>query len=309
MNRPKAMNAFDDVMMKSLASTLQEWKTASDVTYVVIKGEHKIFCAGGDLKGIAGDNFDALLPAIKNAYKIVSLVHNFTKPSVAIMDGITMGLGMGMSIPGPYRIITENSKLGMPEAAVGFFPDIGAAYFFNRCPGKIGLYLGLTATIIGPQDAMFTGLGTHYVPSEEIEELLTRIRMAHGKNLDEILQHHHRPYEGKAPFEAHQHIIDDCFNQPSVEKIFQALAQNGSEFAAQTLSRLKAISPLSLRATFDLFKAAETMTMDEVIEENLNRYLKWVTTPESRSELQEGVRALLIEKDKNPKWLSPPIEY
>ncbi len=312
LNRPKAMNALSFLLMDPLSSILQEWKANPEIKYLVIRGEGGIFSGGGDLT----DVFDRMGTGIENTsegvnliYQVSSAVLNFSKPYVAVIDGIAIGGGMGISIPGSHRIVTENSKLSMPEAGIGAFPDMGSAFFLNKCPGKIGLYLGLTGKSIGPQDAIFTGLGTHYVPSEEIEKLLADIRKDKGENLDEIFKRYNRPFEGKAPIEVYQDIIDNCFNQPSIENIFQALAQNNSDFAAQTLSRLKVLSPLSLRTTFDLFKAAEHMTMEEVIEDNRNRYFKWLTTPESISELKEGIRAYIIEKDKNPKWLSPPIEY
>lgn len=312
LNRPRVMNALNELTLKSLISILHEWKENSEIKYLVIRGEGGVFSGGGDLTEvfrIIEMGIENISEMVNGIYQVSSAVHNFSKPYISIINGIAMGGGMGISIPGSHRIVTEHSKLSMPEAGIGSFPDMGAAFFLNKCPGKIGLYLGLTGKSIGPEDAIFTGLGTHYVLSEEIEKLMTDIRKDKGDNLDELFERYNKPIEGKAPIEVYQDIIDNCFNQPSIEHIFQALAQDNSDFAAQTLSRLKFLSPLSLRTTYDLFKLAEQKTMDEIIEDNRNRYMKWLTIPESLLELKEGFRAYIIEKDKNPKWLSPPIEY
>jgi len=312
LNRPKAMNALNGFIMKTLVSILHRWKETTEIKYLVIRGEGGIFSGGGDLtlvNDLMETGIEDISEVVNVIYQVSSAVHNFSKPYIAVLDGIAIGGGMGISIPGSHRIVTEKSRLSMPEAGIGSFPDMGSAFFLNNCPGKIGLYLGLTGKSIGPQDAFFTGLGTHYVPSERIEKLLADIKKDKGENLDEIFNRYNKPLEGKAPLEIYQEIIDNCFNQPSIENIFQALAQNNSDFAAQTLSRLKVLSPLSLRTTYDLFMLAEHKTMDEIIEDNKNRYIKWLTTPECVSELKEGIRAYIIEKDKNPKWLSSPIEY
>lgn len=304
-NRPQSMNVVNLEMLKSLSCYLHDWDIDPRAQYVVVRGSGRAFCAGGDMVS----NPNARSQLCEAGFQAFMGVHNFSKPYIAIIDGIAMGAGMGVSMHGKCRIVTENTRLGMPENAIGFFVDAGAAWFFRSCPGKIGLYLALTGNRIGPQDAMYTGLGTHYIPSTEIDSLLLDIRKVEGKAIDEIIQSYHRPLEGESPLEEHQNIIDSCFNQPSIEKVFQALAENNTEFATQTLSRLKTLSPLSLRITFEHFKASENLSCNEILEDDLQISLNWLKSKETNQELQEGIRSLLVEKDKNPHWLSPPIKY
>jgi enoyl-CoA hydratase len=309
LNRPQSLNALNHETVQAITDSLLAWEANEQVQYVIIQGEGRAFCAGGDLRMIfeAERSQQASLGSefFKVEYGLNLIIHNYSKPYVAILDGLTMGGGMGMSMHGTYRVLTENSLLAMPETAIGFFPDVGAAWYLNRCPGKMGLYLGLTSTRFGPADALYLGLGTHYVSSGMLAQLKEDIKKDDGKNLREILAKYHGQPEGPSLLKDSQSLIDGYFNQPTLEKIFEALSKSGSAFARETLHVLKSRSPLSLRKTFDHLKSAETMTIEQVMAADLELAKSW----EGSLEFIEGIRAAVIDKDQKPHWPSPPISY
>lgn len=307
LNRPQALNSLTVDMVKAIKEMLLKWEGDLEVSYVVIQGEGRSFCAGGDLRKLydaAKSGQDAgAIEFFKHEYDLNLLIHNYSKPYIALLHGITMGGGMGLSIHGTYRIVTQNTLMAMPETAIGLFPDVGAAWFLNRCPGKSGLYVALTSARFNHADALYMGLATHHV--EDLPGLVTDIKLSRGNNIKKILEKWHLPPVGTSEIQTQQSLIDGYFDKNSLEDIFRALAASDSDFAVQTLGVLKQRSPLSLRTTFDYFKQAETMTIEQVMARDFDLASSWI----QEEDLHEGIRATLIDKDQKPLWKSKPITH
>ncbi len=306
LNRPQALNAINLHMVSLIAEHLRKWEADPEVNYVVIQGMGRAFCAGGDLRGSEDMRSIPQQEFFEAEYGLNLFIHNYSKPYVALLNGITMGGGMGLSIHGTYRIVTENTLMAMPETGIGLFPDVGAAWFLNRCPGKIGLYLGLTSARFGCEDAIYTGLGTHFIPAANLQNVMSEVR---AENLAEVLKAQSQVPAGESFLKQNQGLIDGFFNQETIEDIFRALVASETGFAVETLAALKKRSPLSLRKTFVYLQAARSMSIEEVMQADLDMMINWVKSPESAREWQEGIRAAIIDKDQNPQWLSLPIEY
>src|SRR5437762_13900158 len=182
LNRPQALNAFTLAMYRRFAPMLREWADDPAVHAVLIRGAgERAFCAGGDVRAIAeagrGISGDPALTSrfFWEEYELIRHIHRYPKPCLAIIDGITMGGGAGVSVNGVYRIATGRTMLAMPETGIGLFPDVGATRFLNLCPGHIGRYLGLTGVRLGPSDALYCGFATHFVPRERVPELVATL--------------------------------------------------------------------------------------------------------------------------------------
>lgn len=307
LNRPHALNALNLEMVQAITEKLIQWEADDDVNYVVIQGNGRGFCAGGDLRAvyeaIQNGNSDAAVEFFKVEYHLNLMIHNYSKPYISLLPGITMGGGMGLSIHGTYRVVSENSVMAMPETAIGLFPDVGAAWFLNRCPGKSGLYVALTSARINYLSALYMGLATHYVPLAGLEGLIEAIRESRGQNLAQVLETHQQRPEGRSVIQEEQSLIDGYFNQNSIEEVFQALASSNSIFAVTNLEALKLRSPLSLRAAFGYLKRAENMSIEDVLEQDL----EFARACIQADDLYEGIRATVIDKDLKPVWKSEPI--
>ncbi|MGB0934531.1 MAG: enoyl-CoA hydratase/isomerase family protein [Alphaproteobacteria bacterium] len=302
LNRPGALNALDLQMVTDMQAQLEAWAVNPDVRQVVVQGKGRAFCAGGDIrlayeawkKGFY-DEADAFF---RLEYSLNLYVHEYSKPYVAILDGITLGGGMGVSIHGSHRIVTERARLGMPETIIGYFPDVGSSYFLNQCPGESGLYAGLTGNQISPADALYMGLATHYMPSKNIPKLVALLQT--GEDLEIAIKTHELKLMQTGAIQEHINIIDTCFGQDSVEDIFKALASDGSTFALETFETLKTRCPQSLEETFALFRRARDFSgVAEAIEEDYRKSKRLGGSPN----FIEGIRAAVVDKDRNPKWV------
>jgi enoyl-CoA hydratase/carnithine racemase len=223
------------------------------------------------------------------------LLKQFSKPYMALMHGYTMGGGMGASVHGTYRVITDNSILAMPETSIGYFPDVGGSYFLNQCPGSIGLYLGLTGLHISGFDAVYAGWATHYVPSDLMDKMKLDLRA--GKSFDDCL----RNYSKNVPFSTLQHQrdeIDAHFNHDSLEDIFHSLENSSSHFAKAALSLLNHRSPISLHVSFRQLKISRNMNFANIMASEYKLSQKFVR----ESDFKEGIRAAIVTKDRAPKW-------
>ena len=313
INRPQALNALTLENYRRFAPALAGWAEDPAVRAVVLRGAgDRAFCAGGDVRavyeagrGIAGDRS---LPAVffREEYRLIREIHRFPKPYLAIVDGITMGGGAGISINGAYRIATERTLFAMPETAIGLFPDVGATRFLNRCPGRIGRYLGLTGARLAAADALYCGFATHFVEHDRIAALsyaLAGIAWRSGHEFEQVAEilGEFAADPGPAPLAALQPAIDRCFAADAIEPILDALAAaNGdtAEWAAATRAGLLEKSPTSIKVTlrqlvdgfgFDLEAAL-------VLEYRLTQHFM------SAPDFYEGVRARLIDKDQRPRW-------
>jgi enoyl-CoA hydratase len=235
MNRPKALNTLTLGMYRELDPDLLAWRRDPAVRAVIIRGAGgKAFCAGGDVRdlwktgqGVKGPD-DLKSVFFREEYRLIQRVHRFGKPYIALIDGITMGGGAGMSINGSHRVATERTLFAMPETAIGLFPDVGATHFLNRCPGQLGMYLALTGARLKAADLLYGRLATHYVPSAKLDALVEALtaldwhESAEDRQADLVLTRFSEN-PGPAPLGQNRAAIDRCFGEPTVEAILAAL--------------------------------------------------------------------------------------
>lgn len=311
LNRPKALNALTQPMVLALDARVREWADDPSIVAVVIRGAAREdgrvpFCAGGDIRLLYGErddpkrDFATLFYA--QEYRLNTFIFRYPKPYVALIDGVVMGGGVGISIHGSHRVMTENALFAMPETGIGLFPDVGATYFLPRLRGRAGLYLGLTGARIGTADAHYLGLATHVVAGEALQALdETLLAADYGTDapaaIDEILADC-AAEPGPAPLAAHQAAIDRCFDAGSVEEIVAKLEAEGGDWAAETLETLAQKSPTSLKVTYRQltehgerdFEEAMALEYRLAMHCNLGR------------DFFEGIRAQIVDKDRNPAW-------
>lgn len=300
LNKAKAINALGRDMVASIDSALNAWRDDDAVAAVLITGRgDRGLCAGGDIKAIYQDLVAGTSESQDfwaEEYRMNFDIAGYPKPYIAIMHGITMGGGVGVSVHGSHRVVTETTKLGMPETGIGLFPDIGGTYLLAQTPGEIGMYMGLTGLPIGPGAALAYGLADTFVLQEKVEELISALEADGTKAVETLAS-----FAGEAPaneLAEAEAWINTCFAHDSVEAILAALLAHGDEDAAKTAEVIKAKSPRSLAVTFEMIRTAKTMTLQEVLE----RDFRAGTEIAARPDLREGIRAQVIDKDRNPQW-------
>ncbi|MGA8400692.1 MAG: enoyl-CoA hydratase/isomerase family protein [Stellaceae bacterium] len=312
LNRPQALNAFTLGMYRQFDPALRAWARDPAIHAVLIEGAgDRAFCAGGDVravyeagKGISGDNeFTSVFFA--EEYRLLHFLHRFPKPYVAILDGITMGGGAGVSVNGAYRVATEKTMFAMPETGIGLFPDVGATRFLNLCPGHIGRYLGLTGARLGAADALYCGLATHFVPRERVptlKEALALVAWEAGCERAQVepLLNQFAADPGPPPIAARRTIIDRCFADDTMEAIFDALATETEDraWAEETRATLLTKSPTSLRITLRQLVVGQGMDLEDALrlEYRMTQHVM------AAHDFYEGIRAVLIDKDQKPRW-------
>ncbi|MEP2829182.1 enoyl-CoA hydratase/isomerase family protein [Parvibaculum sp.] len=299
LNRPKALNALTLGMVRLIHPQLREWVADERVQCIVIEGAgEKAFCAGGDIRalhdwGRAGD--PSALAFWREEYQLNTCIKHYPKPFIALMDGINMGGGVGLSVHGSYRVASERLTFAMPETGIGLFPDVGGTYFLPRAPGETGLYLALTGARLKAADAIYAGIADAYVPSERLETLKDRI--AGGVPLTEALKEVAEE-EGPAPLAAIQEDICRHFSKGSVAEIIASLRADGGEWAAKTAEIIEAKSPTSTLVAFRQVREGAKLEFEECMKLEfrlINGFIKG-------HDFYEGVRAVVIDKDQAPKW-------
>jgi enoyl-CoA hydratase len=314
LNRPQALNAFTLAMYRRFDPMLRGWADDPDIHGVLICGAgERAFCAGGDVRaiyeaglGIAGDP-DLTAVFFREEYQLIRRIHRFPKPYVAIIGGITMGGGVGVSVNGAWRIATERTMLAMPETGIGLFPDVGATRFLNLCPGEIGCYLGLTGARLGPADALYCGFATHFIARERVPALVAALAGRDGE-VDRFLASLASD-PGPPPLAARRAAIDRCFAADSVEAILDGLAREAAaggthaEWAAQTHAGLLAKSPTSLKITLRQLRRGRGFSIEQALalEYRLTQHVM------AGHDFYEGVRAALIDRDQQPRWNPPTL--
>jgi enoyl-CoA hydratase len=308
LNRPAALNAFTLAMYRALDPMLRQWADDPTVRAVLIRGAGgRAFCAGGDIRAIyeagRGLSGDPRLTAafFREEYELIRRVHRYPKPYIAIIDGIAMGGGVGVSINGRWRVATENMLLAMPETGIGLFPDVGATRFLNLCPGHIGRWLGLTGARIGPADALYCGFATHFVPHERMPALVAAL--AGSGPIEDTLAAFHTD-AGAPPLIARRSAIERCFAGTSLEAILEALtaeAQRGgadAQWAAETRAGLLLKSPTSLKITLRQLTIGRGFDIEAALalEYRLTQHVM------QHHDFYEGVRAALVDRDQRPQW-------
>lgn len=313
LNRPQALNALNTGMCVDFFSQLTTWQNQPNIKAVIVKGAgDKAFCAGGDVRQIYYHHRDQEMEKayefFQHEYLLDSKIYHFSKPYISFLDGITMGGGAGISIHGYFRIATEKFIFAMPETAIGFFPDIAASHFLNRCPGKTGWYLGLCGKKINAADARQLGLVTHTLKSTELNQFEQQLldlpfnSTDHGK-IRELLNNYGRPLV-EAELMPVKSLIDDCFDQRSVEDIMQSLEKSSHPFCQETRLLLQKLSPLSLKITFEYLKRSQQMGFDDIVAMNADMVKHFLRS----HDFYEGVRAVLIDKDQKPQWKPHRLE-
>jgi len=305
LNRPAVLNAVDLDMFETLGRTLAAWERDPGIAAVVIRGNGRAFCAGGDIASVrraalANDaaHNDGLY---RTEYSLNALIAAYTKPYVALIQGYCMGGGLGISVHGSHRVVAADALLAMPETAIGFFPDIGASYVLARLPGGLGHYLGLTGARLGAADALATGLATQYVGSHALPEIADAI--VDAESIAATLARYASAPPAAAPRDDRA-AIDRCFDAPSLLEVIERLENDGSPWAVATHERLRAASPTSVALTFAMIRQARSFELLTAlrIEYQLAKKM-W-----RRPEFQEGVRAMLVDKDRKPVWQPARIE-
>jgi enoyl-CoA hydratase len=304
LNRPKAIHALTTAMCEAMSDALLRWRNDDNVEIVVIDhAEGRGFCAGGDVVMLARSGSEDAEQAKRffwAEYRLNQLLFTYDKPTMAIMDGVTMGGGVGISLPCTYRVATENTRLAMPETSIGLFPDVGGGWYLSRLAGRVGQFMALTGARLDGAECLYLHLATHYVEQSGIEELLERITKAPGRANGALGAASHKAPEAKIESSLPQ--IAKLFASDRLEDVLAALDADAGEWAEKELSTLRTKSPLSCKVSLRLLaEGADRATFADEMRAEYALAGRVVRTHDFR----EGVRALLIDKTGDPQW-DPP---
>jgi len=317
LNRPRALNALSLEMVRELRAALLEWQDDPQVLAVALRGSNKegvfgALCAGGDIRFLhqAGSSGNPQLEDFfTEEYALNHLIHHYPKPYIAFMDGIVMGGGMGISQGASARIVTERTKMAMPETAIGLFPDVGGGYFLSRCPGRAGEWLGLTGDMIGAGDAIALDLADGFVASAQLPALwesLATEAFADGAAVQQWIDAQLGTAE--SALAGRQADIDRFFALPTVGAIVAALEADGGEWARATVATLRKRSPLMLHVVLEQLRRARAMGLAEDLRMERGLVRQCFYLRPGQSETIEGIRALAVDKDHAPRWNPARIE-
>ncbi len=316
LNRPAGLNALTLDMVRSLRQHFDRWADDPQVLAVVLRGEGpKGFCAGGDIRSLhdsykAGDTLHE--DFFVEEYALDLLIHRYRKPVLVLMDGFTLGGGMGLAQGCDLRVVTERSRLGMPEVGIGYFPDVGGSYFLSRIPGELGTYLGVSGAQIQAADALYCGLADWYLPSEQLAALDEGLdRLSFGdhplKDLQGLLATLGSQTLEDAPLQKLRPAIDHYFALPDLAAIIQQLRAvsigDSHPWALATADQLESRSPLAMAVTLQMLRRGRHRTLEECFAMELHLDRQWF----QYGDIIEGVRALIIDKDKQPRWNPPTL--
>lgn len=304
LNRPRSLNALDLAMLRLIHAALDDFAGDPTVHVVLLDAAgERGFCAGGDIRhlrasAMAGDS--AGVAAFFSAeYALNQAIADFPKPYVALIDGVCLGGGVGISVHGSHRIVTERAMLAMPETAIGLFPDVGTSFVLPRLPGALGMYLGLTGARMHGADAVHAGLATHFVPSARLGELAQAIVRDGVAVIAEFT----------APLPAfslasERVVIDSAFSAGSVMEIVARLAEDDGTFAAESLAQIRSHSPSAVYWSFEIIRQGASRDLGQCLEAEF-ALMREVAMG---ADFLEGVRAMLVEKDRLPKWQPARLE-
>jgi enoyl-CoA hydratase len=306
LNRPAALNALSLAMIRGIAGALDRWESDPAVTAILIRGAgERAFCAGADIRalyhlGKAGRS-EEQLAFLGEEYRLNQRIKRYPKPFVALLDGIVMGGGVGVSIHGSHRVAGDALAFAMPEVGIGFFPDVGATYFLPRLQGCVGAYLGVTGARIGCGDAVALDLASAYVPSNRHGAVVDRL--ADGEDPGAAIDAESARPPRPALLE-HRALIDHCFSAPTVAAIAERIAADNADFARRTLEAISNKSPTSLAIALRQMQIGAALE----IEEALRVEFRIAARIAKAHDFYEGVRATIIDKDHRPQWRPAQIE-
>ncbi|RXT42079.1 enoyl-CoA hydratase/isomerase family protein [Bradyrhizobium betae] len=312
LNRPKAINAMTLEMSIGIDAALDQFETDAEVALMILEGAgERGLCAGGDIRSLwdsSREGGDLGARFWRQEYVMNARIAKYPKPYVAFMDGLVMGGGVGLSGHASHRIVTDRTKLAMPEVGLGFFPDVGGTWLLSRSPGEIGTYFGLTGQTMNGPDAIHAKFADAVVPAAkwpELREALTRVRQ--GVTAADVtkLINGFATGEAAGPVAAKEPVIDALFGFDRMEDIFAALKRDGSDFALATMKTLNEKSPRGMVVTLKLLRLARTASS---LEECLVREYRAALEVFRSDDFREGVRAAVIDKDRNPIFSPPRIE-
>ena len=301
LNRPQQLNTLTLAMYRRFDPALIAWGRDPAVEGVIVQGAgDRAFCAGGDVVAVYEARHQSgtyKADFFREEYQLIARVHRFPKPYIALMDGVTMGGGAGISVNGAFRIATERTLFAMPEVHIGLFPDVGASRFLNLCPGRIGLYLALTGARLTTYDALYCGFATHFVPHDRIAALRQALETEPSDRIGRVIQSFAAPMR-PASLESLRPAIDRCFAGSSVEAIIAALEREEGAWAKEALSAIARASPLSLKIVFRQMRLGAGMDVEAALtlEYRLTQHCM------AGHDFFEGIRALLVDKDRKPRW-------
>ncbi|MCK1394047.1 enoyl-CoA hydratase/isomerase family protein [Bradyrhizobium sp. 1] len=313
LNRPKAINAMTLEMSIGIDAALDRFEADPEVAVIILEGAgERGLCAGGDIRSLwdsSREGGDLGARFWRQEYVMNARIARYPKPYVAFMDGLVMGGGVGLSGHASHRVVTDRTRLAMPEVGLGFFPDVGGTWLLSRSPGEIGTYFGLTGQTMNGPDAIHAKFADAVVPAAkwpELREALTHVR--HGVTAADVskLIDGFATGDAAGPVAAKQAMIDTLFGFDRMEDIFAALQRDGSEFALATLKTLNEKSPRGMVVTLKLLRLARTASS---LEECLVREYRAALEVFRSDDFREGVRAAVIDKDRNPSFSPPRIEH
>ncbi|XP_061963127.1 3-hydroxyisobutyryl-CoA hydrolase 1-like [Populus nigra] len=319
LNRPQKLNCINHHMISEMTKKLKAYEIDPEVKVVVLKGNGKAFCAGGDVVAsyiymVAGHwSYGA------NTYKkkliLDYAVATYGKPVVALIDGIVMGAGAGLSMHGAFKIVTENTVFAMPETAIGHFVDVGASHFLSRLPGFLGEYLGLAGTTIRGEGMVACGLATHFVLSKDlhlVESALDEVTSSDTNKISKIIsKFEHKPNVKRDGVYSRLEIINKCFSRKTVEEILSSLeieaGNRADKWVLEAIKSMKAGSPISLKISLKSIREGRMQTLDQCLAREYNIFCHIMRRTVS-IDFFEGIRAMFLDKDENPKWEPARLE-
>ncbi|NLY14101.1 MAG: enoyl-CoA hydratase/isomerase family protein [Gammaproteobacteria bacterium] len=317
LNRVSAFNAINLEMVRLIQTQLDDWAADDQVVAVVLRANgDKAFCAGGDIRELynnAKEGNTGNETFFSEEYALDQWIHAYPKPFIALIDGLTLGGGMGLVQGASFRIVTEKARLGMPEVSIGFFPDVGGSYFLSRLPGEVGTYMGVSGNPVGAADALQVGLADWFLHAEQISELdrcLDNMQWGHSSQeaIRSLLNTLASKRASGAKLTTVRAAIDQHFAKDSVAEIIASLKSETDstikQWSEELLATLATRSPIAMATTLAMLRRGKKLSLADCFRLEYHLGKQWFT----KGDFMEGVRALIIDKDKNPQWQPATIE-
>lgn len=315
LNRPDALNSINLAMVRELQQHLTAWEADDNIKAVVLRAEgERAFCAGGDIRSLydshlAGDGM--FVTFFEEEYALDQHIHEYSKPIIALMHGYVLGGGMGLVQGASVRIVSERARLGMPEVAIGYFPDVGGSYFLPRLPQHFGFWMGVTGQHINAADSLAVGLADAYLSTANFDTFLTALSEANWDgNAHDVVARMVAEHTEEAPTNTehadHLSLINQHFSHTSVASILASLEseQGASEWAQNTINVMRSRSPLAMATTLTMLHTGAKLSLSDCFALEIHLDKQWF----DKGNIVEGVRALIVDKDKNPQWQPASIE-